>query len=121
MILSNFYKTLIFFYLCKNEDMKYYFQRKINNITALKLYSYELVIIGIVSIVFYCVGDTPKVQLIAKMLIGVSFGLCAIVSAIDVYQEARNEDTCNVYDLLRVIVSCLLCVMSFTCIDVILG
>lgn len=101
--------------------MKYYFQRIRNNIPLLKLYAYELAIVGIVSIAFYCLGDTPKVQSIAKMLMGVSFGACALVSAIDVYKEIRNRDTCNVYDLLRVIISCLLSVMSFTCIDIILG
>lgn len=101
--------------------MNYYFQRTRDNVSRMKLYSYTLLIIGLVSMVFYCLGDTPKFHARAKLIMGISFGICAIVSLIDVLQEVKTKKACNVYDLIRAIVSCFLCIMSFTCIDMILG
>lgn len=101
--------------------MKYYFNRTTRNISRIKLYSYELIIVGIVSIIFYSLGDTPKIQFFAKMLMGVSFGICALLSILDVLNEIKTEKRCNLYDLTRGIVCCIICLISFTCIDAIIG
>lgn len=101
--------------------MKYYFNRTIKNIPRIKLYSYELIIIGIVSLIFYSLGDSTKIQFYAKILMGTSFGICSILSIIDVINEVKKEKRCNLYDLIRGIVCCMLCLISFTCIDVIIG
>ncbi len=101
--------------------MKYYFNRTTKNISRIKLYSYELIIVGIVSIIFYSLGDSTKVQFYAKILMGASFGICAILSILDVIHEIKTEQRCNLYDLTRAIVCCILCLISFTCIDAIIG
>jgi len=80
-----------------------------------------LIIIGIVSLIFYSLGDSTKIQFYAKILMGASFGICSILSIIDVINEVKTEKRCNLYDLIRGIVCCMLCLISFTCIDVIIG
>ena len=101
--------------------MNYYFKRVKDNVSQIKLYSYTFLIIGLVSIVFYFMVDTPRILTRAKLLMGISFGLCAVFSSIDVFQETKSKQACNVYDLIRVVVSVIMCIISFTCIDKVIG
>ncbi len=101
--------------------MRYYYKRTSDTVSRMKLYSYTFLIIGIVSIVFYGLGDSPKAQSTAKLLMFISFGICAIISFIDVFKEMKTRQSCNIYDIARCVVSAVLCIMSATCIDAILN
>jgi len=41
-------------------------------------------------------------------------GICAIATAIDLIQEAKQNASCNAYDLLRLVVSVVLCILVLT-------
>lgn len=100
--------------------MKFYFKRNIDSaISKPKLYSYETFIVGIVSLLFYFTSDSQKITSQSKLFIGIFMGLCALTSAISLYKEIKEDSSCNIYDLLRCIISALFCIMSFTCIDII--
>ena len=101
--------------------MKYSFKRTRENVSTLKLYSYELLIVGIVSLVFMFISETHRTQGYARYFAGVSFGLCAILSSIDVYMEITRKKECNLYDLIRAVVCFLICVMSLLSPEILLG
>lgn len=102
--------------------MKYYFQKRSDKISYLHLYSYESLLIGIVAMSFYCIGDNvERVQSYAKIIMGIAFGLCAVFSTICAVKEANAEQKCNVSDILRALICGVMCVISFTCVDLILG
>ena len=101
--------------------LKYYFKRLNGSvIPKAQLYSYVAFVGGLVSLAFFFLSDSPRDITHAKIFLGVCMGISAICSAICLYKEAKDNSSCNVYDLLRCIVSGILCIMSFTCIDILL-
>lgn len=93
--------------------MRFYFDRVKNNVNAAKLYSYEFFVAGIVSMVFYLKDDALELTAFSKLLMGICFGACAVASVIDVLIEIKTNNKCNVYDALRFVLSCVLCILSF--------
>ena len=99
--------------------MKYYFKRVWNNVPYIKLNEYEAFIVGFTSLVLYSFGDSS--QDLARIIMILAFGVCAILTAIDVLMEMKKEKTCNLFDVLRAVVSLALCVLSIKGMDVIFG
>ncbi len=99
--------------------MKYYFKRVWNNVPYIKLNEYEAFIVGFISLIFYTYKDSS--QEFARIAMILAFGGCAILTAIDVLMEMKKEKTCNLFDVLRAVVSLALCVLSVKGMDVIFG
>lgn len=94
--------------------MKYYFERKSEgNISKARMYSYQSFIAGLVSAFFGVAFDEPsKLRLTAAVLTAIFMTVCMVASAADILAEKKKNGTCNVYDLLRCVVSLLLLVFS---------
>ena len=101
--------------------MRWYFKRKTEGmISCAKLYSYEALIAGLVSLGFFFVGDGPGTLKYAKMCTCIFMGLSSVFSAAVLIKERKQNNSSNLYDLLRCIVCGLVCIMSFTCLDYLL-
>lgn len=101
--------------------MKLYYKREKDNVSRIRLYSYIMGIIGLISMIFYSMVDSERAKSETVLFMAVSFVACAVFAAIDLYKEIKTRQSCNVYDLIRAVFSCALCVVSLTCIDVLLG
>lgn len=97
--------------------MKFYIKRIKNVVPLVKLYAYEFLVGGIVSFLFYCKADSPRMLSFAKLLMLICFGICFIASSVDIWKEMRENKTCNLYDLARAVVCLAMCVLSCTVID----
>ena len=96
------------------EIMKYYFKRVKDGVPLVKLYAYMFLMAGVVSFVFFCKADSPRMLSFARTLTMVCFGACIVASAVDIWKEMRTRNTCNLYDLARVVVCLIMCVLSFS-------
>lgn len=97
--------------------MKFYFKRGGDTATRLKANSYAFLTVGLVALAFYFIGDTSDISRFARLLMIVSFAACACFSIADICMEIKKNRACNVYDLIRAVVSSIMCIVAATCID----
>lgn len=78
------------------------------------MYSYMSLMGLVVSLLFLFQTTEARLSSAASaavLLTCLFGGICAIVTAIDLVQEAKRNASCNVYDLLRFVVSVVLCIL----------
>lgn len=75
------------------------------------MYSYMSLMGLVVSLLFLFQTTEARLSSAAVLLTCLFGGICAIVTAIDLVQEAKRNASCNVYDLLRFVVSVVLCIL----------
>ena len=99
--------------------MKLYFKRKLSGtFSGWELTSYSACMAGLVSLLFLFKADSDGILSFAKTLTIVGMGICALCSAIIVYREIKRESSCNLYDLLRLLVSGALCIIALTNVSI---
>lgn len=103
--------------------MKYYFKRRIGKeiISLPELVSYEFVVAGVVSLIYFFLDMPARAHSHSAIITGICFGICAVASAIVIFKDVKENDRCSIYDLIRLIVSIAVCIISFTCIDKLLN
>ena len=80
--------------------------------------SYLSYMAGLVSLCYSFMKMDPKAHSHSLTITGVMFGLASISALVDIIQTVHKEGMWYVYDVLRLLVSVALCVISFTCFDV---
>lgn len=69
------------------------------------MYSYLSAMGATVSLLFFLRTTEARVHSNAALLTCLFLGICAIATAVELIQEMKRESSCNVYDLLRFVVS----------------
>lgn len=95
--------------------MRFYFKRSSRgDVSRARMYSYLSLMGALVSLLFLFRTTEPRVYSSAVLLTCVLLGVCIISTAIDLIQEVKRNSSCNVYDLLRLIVSIIICILVST-------
>ena len=102
----------------KKNAMNFYFKRSLRGNTPLvDLTSYGAYIGGLISMM-YCLWDTSSaIHKYSARLTAFFFAICAVCTFISMYQEYKETSKCNVYTLLRGLISTIGAVVFLCCID----